>query len=169
MMMGTPELMAQENQFLKHLKNSVDYMIVGEELRFRNADGQVVLKLRPAVEPGLTSSVWKATGVNNGKGGVVSILAGTEITATFDDTGRLSGNAGCNNYSGKVETEGEMLKVGSIAHTRKMGIEPEGIMDQEANYLQALERVSKYRIDGKTLELRSKSGSLQLRFVQAGE
>ena len=37
MMMGTPEVMAQENQFLKLLQDSVDYLIVGEELRLRNA------------------------------------------------------------------------------------------------------------------------------------
>jgi heat shock protein HslJ len=33
MMMGTPELMAQENQFLKLLGESVDYQIVGKDLR----------------------------------------------------------------------------------------------------------------------------------------
>lgn len=163
MMMGTPELMAQENQFLKHLQESVDYMMVGEELRLRNAERQVVLKLVPAIEPGLTSNTWKATGVNNGKGGVVSILAGTEITATFDDTGTISGNAGCNNYTGKFEAKEEVLKIGTVAQTRKMG--PEGIMEQEANYLRALERVSTYRIDEGTLELRNERDSLQVKFV----
>jgi heat shock protein HslJ len=168
MMMGTPEVMAQENQFLKLLQDSVDYLIVGEELRLRNGDGKVVLTLVPAIEPGLTSKVWMATGVNNGKGGVVSILTGTEITATFDADGTLSGNAGCNNYSGRYETEDVTLKLGPIGQTRKISNKPEGIMEQEANYLQTLERVSKYRIDGKSLELRSESGSLQVKFVQEG-
>ena len=168
MMMGTPEVMAQENQFLKLLQDSVDYLIVGEELRLRNGDGKVVLMLVPAIEPGLTSIVWKVTGVNNGKGGVVSMLAGTEITAKFDADGTLSGNAGCNDYSGKYEDEGEMLKIGPVGQTRKISNSPEGIMEQESNYLQALEQVSKYRIDGKSLELRSESGSLQVKFVQEG-
>jgi heat shock protein HslJ len=166
MMMGTPEVMAQENQFLKLLQDSVDYLIVGEELRLRTGDGKVVLTLVPAIEPGLTANVWQATGVNNGKGGVASILAGSEITAVFDADGTLSGNAGCNDYSGKYEEEGEMLKIGPVGQTRKLSNHPEGIMEQEANYLQALEQVSKYRIDGKVLELRSERGSLQVSFIQ---
>lgn len=170
MIMGTPELMAQEQQFLKHLGNSADYMIVGEELRIRNADSKVAMKLVPVVEPGLTSNVWKATGINNGKGGVVSLLAGTEVTTRFDESGTVSGNSGCNTFRGTYEVDGESLKIGPLAGTRKIAAKPEGIMEQESNYLQALERVSKYRIiDGKSLELRSENGSLQAQFILKGE
>lgn len=51
MMMGTPELMAQEGQFLKLLGLSVDYCMVGDELHLRDAEGETVLTFIPRLEP----------------------------------------------------------------------------------------------------------------------
>lgn len=50
MMMGTPELMAQESQFLKLLGETTGFLIVGEELRLRNAEQEVILVFVPRVE-----------------------------------------------------------------------------------------------------------------------
>ena len=165
LMAGPQEAMDREQRFLGNLAHVTSYKIVGEELRLLNADGRVILVFVPRVQLGLTSNVWKATGVNNGKGGVTSLLAGTEITASFGADGTLSGSSGCNNFSGGYEVEGNVLKIGPLAGTRKMCARPEGIMEQEGNYLQALEKGSTYRIDENVLELRSESGSLQISFI----
>ncbi|RKX46103.1 MAG: hypothetical protein DRP64_03730 [Verrucomicrobia bacterium] len=164
-MAGPQKAMDQEKQFLEKLAQVAEYKMVGKELRLIDGTGQVVLVFSPGKPLGLTSVTWKATGVNNGRGGVVSILAGTEIIAKFDASGTLSGSGGCNNYTGGYELEGERLRVGALGQTRKMCARPEGIMEQESNYFQALEHAAKYRIDGKMLELRSEKGSLLVKFV----
>ncbi len=46
------------------------------------------------------------------------------------------------------------------AGTRKMCGRPEGIMEQERQYLQALTTAATYRIEGQDLELRTESGAL---------
>lgn len=169
MMMGTPELMAQEGQFLKHLGETVSYQIVGEELRMKNADGNVVLIFIPRIEPSLTSNVWKAVGVNNGKGGVSSLRKGTEITIEFNDEGNVFGHSGCNSFSGGYELKGNAVQFSPMAGTRKMCAEPEGVMEQETAFLQALEKSSVWKIKEGSLELRDETGALQAKFNPTGQ
>lgn len=169
MMMGTPELMAQEGQFLKLLQLSKSYQITDGELYMMDAEGKTVLIFIPRVEPGLTSTVWKATGVNNGKGGVTSLLQGSKITAEFTAEGRVSGTAGCNSYSGGYELEGTSIVFSPISSTRKMCVEPAGIMEQEIQFLQALEKSDTYSITEGRLELRDASGALQVSFAALNE
>jgi len=164
MMMGTPDLMAQENQFLKLLGETADFLIVGEELRLRNAEQKVLLVFVPRMETALISPEWKATGINNGKGGVQSLLAGTTLTATFTEDGTVTGSSGCNRFSGAYERDGNAIKIGPLAGTRMMCTEPAGIMEQESHYLKALENASTFNIEGKTLELRDAQAALQVKF-----
>lgn len=166
---GPRKLMDQEQVFMQAFGSAVTYRIVGEELRLLNEAGKVVLKFEVAVEPGLTSGVWEATGINNGKGGVASLLKDTEVTARFDDEGRISGNGGCNNFTGNYEAESESMKIGPLAVTRKMATAPAGIMEQEANVLKALGKTVSYRIDENLLELRDADGSLQITFILKAE
>ncbi|WP_372794705.1 META domain-containing protein [Pontiella sp.] len=165
MMMGTPELMAQENRFLQHVQDARMYQIVGEELRLLDGEGRVLLKFKPRVEPALTSNVWNAVGVNNGKGGVASILPGTEITIQFRDDGHVVGSSGCNSFMGTYETEGGSIAFGPLAGTRKTCAVPQGIMEQESAFLQSLENSSHWNIRDDALELRDASGSLQAKFT----
>lgn len=169
MMMGPPELMAQEDQFLKLLGETADFLIVGEELRFRNAEQKVLLVFVPRKEAVLISSEWNATAVNNGKGGVQSLLAGTTVTAIFGEDGTVSGSSGCNKFSGKHEIDGNNIKIRPLAGTRMMCAEPVGIMEQENHFLKALENVSTFNIEGNSLELRNTNGALQVSFAVSEE
>ena len=90
---------------------------------------------------------------------MVSTIIGTEITAIFDEAGTLSGSAGCNGYSASYTADGEKITVGPAASTRKFCAEPEGIMDQESQYLMALENAAVYTIDGRSLEIRDANGA----------
>jgi len=45
----------------------------------------------------LAGSSWRAMGINNGKGGVASLVAGTNVTLVFAADGEASGSAGSNN------------------------------------------------------------------------
>ena len=68
----------------------------------------------------------------------IPALTETSVTVQFDEAGQLHGSAGCNNYSGSYELNGRSFIVGPLGSTRMACLE-NGIMDQEAAFLQALE------------------------------
>jgi heat shock protein HslJ len=107
------------------------------------------------------------TGYNNGQAGVVSVIAGTEMTADFGSDGQLTGNAGCNTYNASYSTDGDSIHIGPIASTRMFCGAPDGVMDQETQYLAALGTASTYSINGTKLELRTADGALAADFQQA--
>jgi heat shock protein HslJ len=110
---------------------------------------------------------WKVTGYNNGRGGVTSVLLGTELTATFGADGRVTGSSGCNTYFVSYELDGQTLTIGQAGMTEMFCAEPEGIMDQEAEYLAALSRATTYTIVGDRLQLRDADGALQVDLLRA--
>jgi heat shock protein HslJ len=46
------------------------------------------------------------------KEAVVSVTAGSRITASFGEDGRLTRNAGCNDYFVTFETKGALIEIG---------------------------------------------------------
>ncbi len=81
------------------------------------------------------------------------LIDGTEIRlefATID--GIVRGVAGCNTYSAPYRADSASLNIGEITATR-MHCEPPEIMAQEARYLSALSRVTRFAIDDDTLTL----------------
>ncbi len=113
-----------------------------------------------AVEPvSLENRLWDVTAYNNGRGGFTTIIIGSELSMFFE-AGTVSGSAGCNNYNAAYELEDNNIKIGPAAATRKMCNDPEGVMEQEQEFLAALESVAVYKIDGDRLEMRTAEGSL---------
>ncbi len=95
-------------------------------------------------------------------------LEDVEVTAIFSresatGPGELNGFAGCNTYFGSFETDGNSLTIGDLGSTM-MACE-EGIMDQEAQYLSALEAANSYSIEGSLLEISYDGGAEVLSFA----
>ncbi|MCR9120951.1 MAG: META domain-containing protein [Phyllobacteriaceae bacterium] len=77
------------------------------------------------------------------------------------DAGTISGNGGCNTFTGSYETgEDGALTVGSLASTR-MACEAE-IMTAETAFLAAIGSASGYSVDGDTLMLTGADGATVL-------
>jgi heat shock protein HslJ len=151
-------VMDQESAYLAALQSAASYSISGSELTILDSNGHTLLHYSAAPPASLSGVTWSLVNYNNGKGGLVSVLNGTEITALFGEDGSLAGSAGCNDYTATYALEGDMISVGPAATTRKMCAAPEGIMDQETAYLAALESAATYKTDGKTLELTNSDG-----------
>jgi heat shock protein HslJ len=117
----------------------------------------------------LVGPTWQLTAYNNGKEAVVSVLSGTEITAQFGEDGNLAGSAGCNNYNASYQVEGGAIQFGPAMSTRMYCAEPEGIMEQEAAYLAALEMAATYKIEGDRLLLHSAEGARVAEYVVKAE
>lgn len=92
------------------------------------------------------------TGVNTGDA-VVSPIIGTELTAVFAEDESLTGSAGCNSYRTSYTADTGDIEIEPAAATKKFCPLPEGIMEQEAAYLAALEAAETYGFNGATMEL----------------
>jgi len=167
-MMGCPEpMMSQEQAFLTNLGLVASYEIAGAQLTLLDASGAAVLTFEVQTPTPLTNTLWQATGYNNGRGGVTSLVIGTEINATFSDDGTLSGSAGCNNFTATYSVEGQQISIMPMATTMMLCPEPEGIMEQEAEFIAALGTAATYAIEGDQLALRMADGALVASFVAA--
>lgn len=166
-MMACPDpVMQQATAYQQALAQTASYVIEGERLTLMNSGGAALATFDPQ-RAELAGTSWDVLSYNNGKEAVVSVIIGTKLTATFDADGRLSGNAGCNDYSGDYATEGEKITIGPLAATQKYCDQPAGVMEQEAQYLAALQSAATYRVDGNTMEMRTADGALAAVFQRA--
>lgn len=163
-MMACPEpIMEQEQEYMRVLSETASFEINNEELIFQDSNGDDLARFE-AVDQSLEGSSWQVLSYNNGKGGVTSLIIGTEITANFESDNQLTGNSGCNNYFGQYEIDGDSINISGVGATEMACLEPEGLMEQEQQYLAALEIVDTYKIEGLTMEMRTADGALVASF-----
>ena len=88
-------------------------------------------------------------------GNLKDVLTDTEITAEFvSSEGTVEGSAGCNSYSGSYEVEDSQLSIpGPIAATEMYCMEPEGVMEQERQYLEILQAAKSYSVEDGELQI----------------
>jgi len=85
------------------------------------------------------------------KGNPQDVIKGSKITAKFQsEESKITGSGGCNHYFGGYQTGGNKLTIGPyIASTEMACMEPEGVMDQEYQYLRILQTAEDYQVKGK--------------------
>ncbi|MFC1992857.1 DUF4382 domain-containing protein [Chloroflexota bacterium] len=105
-------------------------------------------------EATLEDTVWVLQSYGE-PGSLKDVIADTEITAEFvSSEGTVKGSAGCNSYFGSYELEDSQLSIpGPIGVTEMYCAEPEGVMDQEQEYLATLQLAEGYEIDGDELSI----------------
>lgn len=155
--------MAVEQAYTTALAKVATYSIDGDKLELKTAEGKVGLRYKVAATASLTGTRWVATSINNGKGGVGSVVAGSTVTAVFSADGKVAGSGGCNDYTGPYTVDGSKMTVGPVRST-KMACADEKVGAQEAQYFAAFEKVTKFSIDGDRLQLRDEGGALQVEY-----
>ena len=70
-----------------------------------------------------------------------------DLTLNFEEDGNFSSFAGCNTFSGRYVTDGIQIIFRDFLGTKLACEQPEGVMEQEALYLQWLERAEEYRLN----------------------
>ena len=159
MMACDEPVMRQATAFLSGLKQVRSYRIAAGQLVLFSADDVLLASLAPQSK-GLAGTAWQVIGYNNGRQAVVSALTDTTLSMFFASDGKVSGSAGCNNYSAAYTSAGPALSIGPAATTRKMCGTPPNIMEQEQQFLAALATVASARQEAGRLELRTASGAL---------
>lgn len=145
-------IMKQETAYLEALAAAETFEIAEDQLILYDADGKPVA-IYMAVSQDLAGKAWLVVSYNNDTGSVVGVNANTQITAAFGHDGQLTGNASCNDYFGPYEAEDNNIVMGPFGTTRKLC--PDPVMDQESQYLAALETAATYKFDGITLNMRT--------------
>jgi heat shock protein HslJ len=159
-----PPIAEQADALRSSLDRTRSYRVDAQRLELIAEDGSVLASFEPQPE-GLAGTNWKVVAYNNGKQAVVSLLSGTEVTMQFATDGRVSGSAGCNQYTGSYTHDGSTLRFSPAAATRRMCARPEGIMEQEQQFLKSLEMVTNAMQEGDKLELRGERGQLVVSLV----
>jgi len=158
-------VMGQERDFLAALTSVANYRRSADGLELLDATGEVVLAFaQPAPMPEVTleETEWSLTTFVDGET-AASLTTGTAITLVFAE-GRVAGSAGCNEYSGPYTLEQGALRIGAIGLTKMACTEPAGVMEQEADYINALQEVTSLELDANQLTLRT-AGRRELVFT----
>lgn len=152
-------VMEQETAYHTALQSVASARIVDGQLELLDADGNVVLtyaEQQPPADAELEGTQWVLESFISGDA-VSSTLVGTTLTAVFED-GTITGEAGCNGYGGTYTVEGNSLTITEVVSTMMACLEPEGIMDQEAQFLALLNSADSYEIEGSMLTIMSGDG-----------
>jgi heat shock protein HslJ len=141
------------------------------EMRVLQRDGSVIFRqvtinvagptatatTAPVPDP-LAGTRWEVVNYNNGRGALVTPLLDTRLTMEFGANGNLSGISGCNTYTASYQVTGSNITIGLPGGTQQFCEEPEGIMEQEAEFLAALQSAATFSINGSRLEMSTAGG-----------
>jgi len=118
-----------------------------EQNRFYLAENIAVV---PATAGALEGVTWILEYYGE-QGSLNPVLEGTRITAIFNSAERqVNGSAGCNSYFGGYQVADNELAISQVGHTEMACLEPEGVMEQEQDYIKLLQTAESFQIqDGK--------------------
>ena len=165
MMACADDVMTLETAFFTALTEARGFAVDGETLTL-NDEGGEALGTFAAQSQELADTTWAITSYNDGSA-AVSPLADTETELTFADDGTLSGTGGCNRLLGSYTAGDGEISFGTIATTQMACMTPEGLMDQEAAIVAALESAATYSIEGDMLEMRTADDAIAVQLTRA--
>ena len=133
--------------------NTTRYQVITRGYPTSNVE-VVLEKVGPRETVTLEDTAWVLESYGE-LGYLRDVIADTEITAEFVSAeGTVKGSAGCNSYFGGYEVEGNQISIpGPIGATEMYCVEPEGIMEQEQEYLTMLQNAETYDIKDDQLRI----------------
>jgi heat shock protein HslJ len=114
----------------------------------------------PQVDSPLRNTNWKLVRLNGAPVRVVPRQHQPYLVLGKDEQ-RVSGDGGCNRFTGGFELDGDRLRFRGMAGTMMACLDG---MEQEGRFMQALQKVERYRISGSHLEMLDSSGAVVARF-----
>jgi heat shock protein HslJ len=159
-----PFVQAQETALTTNLPEVTDATVSGTTLQMVGSGGVPLFTWSRGPE-GIVGT-YTVTGINNGNQAVVSSADTSKATITFGADGTVSGNTGCNSFSGSYTVDGTSLEIDSDVAATMMACE-DASQQVEQQFLTALSEVASWERSGTTVTLRDPAGATQLT-LQAG-
>jgi len=164
-----PEAQKLQASYLTGLASVVSYAIEDGKLVLYAANQQRMGTMAPLEAVPFEGTTWELMFYPSADAvDAVPVLPGAAITARFDG-GKLTGNAGCNDYTAEYKRDDTQLTVGPVAATKKMCAEPAGVMEQENAYLKMLAEVGAINQFARSIELLKADGTPLLMYHSALE
>lgn len=139
------DIMEREFAYLAALEGVQQYEINARgqlQISYATDEGSGIMTFSPQASGQLENQTWVLLSLEEETNSTVP-LKGTEITVNFTND-RVSGFSSCNQYMTNYTKEGNKLNINTPATTRKAC--PSEIMQQEFEYLTALEEAQWYEI-----------------------
>ena len=146
-------IMTQAGGYTSALRKASKFSITDNRLHLLDENGNS-LAIFEAQSQELAGTSWLATYLNTESSeGVVtsSSIQASQQTLFFDKDGKVSGNAGCNDYFADYEVNDKKLSISAIGSTKMFC--GDGLMAEETAFLTALEKAASYRITGDSLQI----------------
>jgi heat shock protein HslJ len=105
--------------------------------------------------PELAGTRWVITSIDGRE------PSGPALTADFSNDGRVSGDAGCNSYSGPYIQNGRTVQFGELLSTRRACVD-ESRQRQETRLLNILQGSTTLQLSRSRLTVRSERGTIVL-------
>ena len=106
----------------------------------------------------LAGTAWSLTAING-----APVIEDTEPYLLFDET-NVGGSGGCNGTGGDYQINGNQITFDALVSTMMYCMEPEGVMDQESNFLNILSNAATFNISSNQLVIETHDSG-QLTFV----
>ncbi len=135
--------------FLLFLAGIALVMLQGREMAGQNMPGGGV---------SMTGIEWRPTLL-----GANEIATDSGMFVLFEVDGSITGNGGCNNFFGSLQTTEGKLSVGELGSTR-MACPPD-IMENETAFLKALQDTTQFEMGKNSLQLLGPSNALLAELV----
>jgi heat shock protein HslJ len=151
------DVMDQEGGYLDWLGKAYGYTRAGDQLLISTANGVLTFNSRPVQDQSreLQDVTWYLVSA-----GTLRAVPGSDATTIFAGDGRtVSGNSGCNEFSGSYQAEpGNKLTISGFASTLA-ACPTEDLTSQEEALLIFLQSATAYTIRGNALQIQTVDGS----------
>jgi len=159
-----PAVTAQETALTTGLVKVTDSTLSASTLTMQDSAGNALFTWKRGPD-GIQGS-YKVTGVNNGNGAVVGSSAAEKASITFGADGTVSGNTGCNSFSGTYDVTGSNITINGNVASTMMACEADA-QAFEQQFLAALTASATWERNGQTVTLRDGTGATQLTLIPA--
>lgn len=152
MMACSDVIMQQEQAYLSQLKQITSYQIIDNQLQLLDPHGKAILFFSPIIPAPLSGPTWRLSAFNTGNA-LLSNSTMENITALFDNNGKIQGFAGCNRYFGSYQSRDQRIEISALATTRKHCATPSDAMQTETLFISLLGNAVRFDISGNRLTL----------------
>jgi heat shock protein HslJ/uncharacterized membrane protein len=148
-----------EKEFLSALENSVNYVVMGNQLMLANPDKVLLVFHDPTMEPReradeygevdyRLNDIWVLESINDLQTDEKNYMKGLPTIEIKIIEMSFMGHGGCNSINGKFESKGDSIKFGPVASTRMMCPG-----NYESEFLNALSNSESFKIENNRLYL----------------
>jgi heat shock protein HslJ len=148
---------AVERAYLTLLPKTASFEISGSTLSLSDKNGKQLLVYRASTGAKALRGRWNVTAYYSGNA-ITSVVGNARLTAVFTSR-NVSGNGGCNSFSGPYRASGSAIQIGPLASTLRL-CGNAALDTQEAQYLSALQLATTFRVTGPQLVLLRADGGI---------